>query len=167
MMFIPAPGQGALGIQIKNNNHKLRKILNKLSHKETLDNVVFERKILNGIGGGCQSPVGAFSRIDKNGIRMTWVTYSEKVEKTPTRFLTYSNDPRVIVNKVKNKSKNKNIWISRNLDDKSIFYKLLANKGHNVTNQSLIEKEAIKINNLPKCDWIFLILFSHLIQLRN
>ena len=170
MMFIPAPGQGALGIQIKNSNHKLRKILNKLTHKETLYNVVFERKILNGIGGGCQSPVGAFSRIDKNGIRTTWVTYSEKVEKTPTRFLTYSNDPRVIINKVKNKTKNKNIWISRKLDDKSIFYKLLANKGHNVTNQSLIEKEVIKINDLPKCDWIFfnsIFSFDSIKELKN
>ena len=65
MMFIPAPGQGALGIQIKNSNHKIRKIINKLSYKETSDNVVFERKILNGIGGGCHSPIGAFSKIDK------------------------------------------------------------------------------------------------------
>ena len=155
MMFIPAPAQGALGIQIKNSSHKLKKILTKLSHKETLDNVVFERKILNGIGGGCHSPMGAFSKIDKNGIRRTWVSYSEKVDKTPTRFLTYSNDISAIVHKVKNKTKNKNVWISRKLHKESIFSKLLTNKGHNVTGQSLIEKEVIKINQLPKCDWIF------------
>jgi uroporphyrinogen-III synthase len=69
--------------------------------------------------------------------------------------LTYSNDISAIVDKVKNKTKNKNVWISRKLHEESIFNKLLTNKGHNVTGQSLIEKELIKINQLPKCDWIF------------
>ena len=89
MTFIPAPAQGALGIQTKNSNHKLKKFLNKLTDKETLENVFFERKILEGIGGGCHSPMGAFSKIDKNGDRSTWVSYSEKIDKTPIRFLTY------------------------------------------------------------------------------
>ena len=69
--------------------------------------------------------------------------------------MTYSNDISAIVHKVKNKTKNKNVWISRKLHKDSIFSKLLTNKGHNVTGQSLIEKEVIKINQLPKCDWIF------------
>ncbi len=146
IMFIPAPAQGALGIQIKNSNHELKKILTKLSHKETLDNVVFERKILNGIGGGCHSPMGVFSKTGKNGIRRTWVSYSEKVNKTPKRFLTYSNDISAIVDKLKNKTKNKNVWISRKLREKSIFSKLLTNNGHLITGQSLIKKEVIKIN---------------------
>ena len=155
MTFIPAPAQGALGIQTKNSNHKLKKFLNKLTDKETLDNVFFERKILEGIGGGCHSPMGAFSKIDINGNRSTWVSYSEKIDKTPIRFLTYSNDISAIVDKVKNKTKNKKIWISRRLNDKSIFRKLLNYNGHYITGQSLIEKEIIKINQLPECDWVF------------
>ena len=63
--MIPAPAQGALGLQIRNNDEYLIKILSKINHKETEGDVAFERKILNGIGGGCHSPMGAFSKIDQ------------------------------------------------------------------------------------------------------
>jgi hydroxymethylbilane synthase len=155
MTFIPAPAQGALGIQIRNSSVQLKQIVNKLAHKETLENVAFERKILNGIGGGCHSPMGAFSKTDKNGKRSTWVSYSENVNQTPIRFLSYSKDINTIVDRLKKKSQNKKVWISRKLNENSLFSKLLRNKGHSITGQSLIEKEIIKINQLPKCDWIF------------
>lgn len=152
--FIPAPAQGALGIQIRDSSLQLKQIVNKLSHKETLENVVFERKILNSTGGGCHSPMGVFSKID-NGIRNTWVTYSKEVNDYPIRFLSYSNNVSAIVAKIKSKNKNKKIWISRTLNNNSIFSKLLTNKSHEVTGNSLIQKQEIKINQLPDCDWIF------------
>ena len=53
-------------------------------------------------------------------------------------------------------------------DDKKVFYKLLTNKGHNVTTQSLIDKELIKINNLPKMiDFNSIFSFDSIKELKN
>ena len=53
-----SPGQGALGIEVLYNNKKLIKIIKKISHKETIDCVNQERKILKKYGGGCHQKIG-------------------------------------------------------------------------------------------------------------
>ena len=154
-IFIPAPAQGALGLQIRNNDEYLINILSKINHKETEGNVAFERRILNGIGGGCHSPMGAFSKINQNGKRNTWVTFSENVDKTPIRFFSDSESTEEILEKIKQKKRSKTVWISRELNSDSILRKLLENSSCYITAQSLIEKTKLSLEFLPKCDWIF------------
>ena len=154
-IFIPAPAQGALGLQIRNNDEYLIHILSKINHKETEGNVAFERRILNGIGGGCHSPMGAFSKINQNGKRNTWVTFSENVDKTPIRFFSDSESTEEILEKIKQKKRSKTVWISRELNSDSILRKLLENSSCYITAQSLIEKTKLSLEFLPKCDWIF------------
>ncbi|MBM77507.1 MAG: hydroxymethylbilane synthase [Crocinitomicaceae bacterium] len=154
--FIPAPAQGALGLQIRDNDHSLKKIISKLNDPNTNENVNFERNILNGIGGGCHSPFGAYSKLNQNGERNTWVTFANKVEETPYRFATNSNDVSSIIAKFKTSFKNKNIWISRSLKEGSVFKKILSDLGIEVVGKSLIDKKIIKQDSLPNCDWIFI-----------
>ena len=68
--FIPAPAQGALGLQVRQSDKKLKKTLEKISHKDSEEDVNFERKILNGINGGCHSPFGVYSFKDQSGERI-------------------------------------------------------------------------------------------------
>ena len=154
-IFIPAPAQGALGLQIRNNDEYMIKILSKINHKETEGDVAFERRILNGIGGGCHSPMGAFSKINQNGKRNTWVTFSENVDKTPIRFFSDSESTEEILKKIEQKKRSKKVWISRELNSDSILRKLLENSNCYITSQSLIEKTKLSLEFLPKCDWIF------------
>ena len=56
----PAPGQGALAIQTRTQDHALE-ICAALNHDPTARAVHCERTVLSGLGGGCQLPIGAFA----------------------------------------------------------------------------------------------------------
>lgn len=66
--FIPAVGQGALGLEVRSNDNVCNKLLEFLNHKETAIAVRAERAFLNRLEGGCQVPIGAYAIIDNNQI---------------------------------------------------------------------------------------------------
>jgi len=57
--FVPAPAQGALGWQIRENDQELEAIMAQLIHVSTKRNIEAERNVLRHIQGGCQVPLGA------------------------------------------------------------------------------------------------------------
>ncbi|HEU5377653.1 MAG TPA: hydroxymethylbilane synthase [Ktedonobacteraceae bacterium] len=61
--ILPAPGQGALGIQCR-EEHAWLDLLADLNHRETLLAVTAERAFLKGLGGGCSMPVAAYAHIE-------------------------------------------------------------------------------------------------------
>jgi len=154
--FIPAPAQGALGLQVRQSDKKLKKTLEKISHKDSEEDVNFERKILNGINGGCHSPFGVYSFKGQSGERISWVSYSDKVSKTPIRFISKSSKIETIVDKINSKLNPFSIWISRSLAEDSIFSKLTKSLPVSLTAESLIDMKILKIDTIPKCDWIFI-----------
>jgi hydroxymethylbilane synthase len=58
---IPAPAQGALAIECRNNDDAVISALQGLHHTPTAKAVAIERGILKGIGGGCQVPLAAYA----------------------------------------------------------------------------------------------------------
>ena len=154
--FIPAPAQGALGLQVRESDKDLMRILEKITHKESQENVNFERKILNGINGSCHSPLGVYSVKDQNGLRTSWVSYADKVSETPFRFISKSSDIKKIVDKINSKTNTFSIWISRYLAKDSVFNKLTKSSRISLTAEPLIEMKIVKIDLLPNCDWIFI-----------
>lgn len=58
-VYIPAIGQGALGIEIRTDEEVLCKELEFLNHKPTEMTVRAERAFLKELDGGCQVPIGA------------------------------------------------------------------------------------------------------------
>lgn len=62
--MIPAPAQGALAIQCRTNDKTTLKVCEQINCKQTALSVNIERKILKGIGGGCQLPIGALVQIE-------------------------------------------------------------------------------------------------------
>ncbi len=65
--FLPACGQGALGIEIRDRDTKVADLLAPLDDMPTRLAVTAERTFLGALGGGCQAPIGAFGRISENG----------------------------------------------------------------------------------------------------
>ena len=57
---MPAPGQGALGIEIRVGDARAEAALRPLDHRETARRVEAERRVLAALGGGCQAPVAAY-----------------------------------------------------------------------------------------------------------
>lgn len=58
--FIPAPAQGVLGLQIRDSDTELWKIVGQLNVAEVAIRIAVERRILNLFEGGCQLPLGAY-----------------------------------------------------------------------------------------------------------
>jgi len=67
-VMIPAPGQGALGLQIRASDDELAELLAPLADAESTHCVTAERVLLDRLGGGCQLPLGACAEIDAAGM---------------------------------------------------------------------------------------------------
>lgn len=59
--LMPAPGQGALAVQIRADDGELGQWLGKLDHLRTRLETTAERALLGYLEGGCQVPVGAIA----------------------------------------------------------------------------------------------------------
>lgn len=66
--ILPAVGQGALGIEIQEENFFANELLKSVHHQETFIAVVAERALLRTLEGGCQVPIGAFAEVKTNGL---------------------------------------------------------------------------------------------------
>jgi len=64
--MIPAPAQGALAVQCRKNDDAITTLCQTIHCKNTAQCVHIERKILSGIGGGCQLPIGALVQIEQD-----------------------------------------------------------------------------------------------------
>lgn len=63
--FLPAPGQGALGIEIRQDDDGVARAARCLHDRSTHSAVSAERAMLDELAGGCQMPVGAWARLDE------------------------------------------------------------------------------------------------------
>jgi hydroxymethylbilane synthase len=70
--MMPAPGQGALGLEIRADDRATRAALQPLADAESTAAVQAERTVLAALGGGCQAPVAAWvgDRETGNGKRL-------------------------------------------------------------------------------------------------
>ncbi|MDG1455283.1 MAG: hydroxymethylbilane synthase [Planctomycetota bacterium] len=59
----PAPGQGALALEVREDDDKVREVVSRLDDSLTRQCVVAERSLLSALGGGCHLPVGALAGV--------------------------------------------------------------------------------------------------------
>jgi hydroxymethylbilane synthase len=59
----PAPGQGAIAVQIRSNDARLLGLAAAIDHPATRAAVEAERRFLRRSGGGCRAPIGALASI--------------------------------------------------------------------------------------------------------
>lgn len=70
-LVIPACSQGAIAIEIRENDPKIAGIVGSVNDKNTLIATEAERAFLRTLEGGCQIPVGSYSRIDGDKFEIT------------------------------------------------------------------------------------------------
>ena len=68
--ILPAVGQGALAIEIREGDKNIENIISRLNHNETYLASIAERTFLETLQGGCQVPIGAYSEIENNKITL-------------------------------------------------------------------------------------------------
>ena len=68
-VMIPACGQGAIGIEIRDEEWA-RRFVEPINHGQTLREIEIERTLLARIGGGCHMPLGIHSVIAGNTVKL-------------------------------------------------------------------------------------------------
>ena len=74
-LMLPCVGQGAIGIEIRADDGRIQKICERLNHFNTSAAVTAERAFLRGMGGGCQSPVGALAEVEGERLILRAVSF--------------------------------------------------------------------------------------------
>lgn len=66
-VFLPAGGQGAVGIECRSDDAALQALLQPLHHRQTADCVRAERALNRRLEGGCQVPIAGYAILLENG----------------------------------------------------------------------------------------------------
>lgn len=74
--MLPAPGQGALAVQMRKDDDRLTTLLASLEHAPTRLATTAERALLGFLEGGCQVPVGAFAQFEGSTLQLRAIVAS-------------------------------------------------------------------------------------------
>ena len=97
--FLPAPGQGILGLQTREEDDETNQIVGRLDDPAARMQTRLERGLLARFEGGCQLPLGAYSDISGENLNLTAVL---GVRENDTwvglrRASTSGNDPDTVI----------------------------------------------------------------------
>ncbi|MBW1615003.1 MAG: hydroxymethylbilane synthase [Deltaproteobacteria bacterium] len=70
-IILPAAGQGALCVQIRQEDNKILSVAEKLNSETTQYEVAGERALLHKLEGDCQIPIAAFGKANNNKYALT------------------------------------------------------------------------------------------------
>lgn len=79
--MLPCVGQGAIGVEIRAHDERIAGICERLNHFNTFQCVAAERAFLRAMGGGCQSPVGAYAEVSGERIFMRAISFRDTTVK--------------------------------------------------------------------------------------
>jgi hydroxymethylbilane synthase len=66
----PAPGQGALAVQVRRADARLVELVSGIDDDEIRSAVEAEREVLKATGGTCRAPVGALALVGKDAFTL-------------------------------------------------------------------------------------------------
>jgi|TARA_B100001093_G_scaffold9714_1_gene9210 hydroxymethylbilane synthase len=75
--MLPAVGQGIIAVQCRKNDKLTSDIIKKINHKDTSLCATAERKMLQTIGGDCETAVGGLAEIHNNNIKLKAQLFSD------------------------------------------------------------------------------------------
>lgn len=65
--MLPAPAQGAIGVETRSDDRRLRALIAKIDDEKTHACILAERRLLAGLNGDCRSPVAALAERREDG----------------------------------------------------------------------------------------------------
>src|SRR5690606_21282915 len=89
--MVPAPAQGVLALQIREDDTMLGDVLRKINDSEVAATTKVEREILHYFEGGCRMPIGAYCT-KENDAYLVWVSRAADDDDYPVRYHTRSYD---------------------------------------------------------------------------
>ncbi len=74
--WLPAPGQGAIAIECRAHDARIRTLLNAIDHAPSRAAVLAERALLAALGGNCHSPIAVLTTADGDALNMRAALFS-------------------------------------------------------------------------------------------
>lgn len=161
--IIPAPAQGVLAIQIRENDQELFDILQQINDDEVAKTIAVERKVLNLFEAGCHAPLGCYCR-KRDGKYEAWTSIADTNEDFPDRVYIQSDSTEGMAETIFSKYKKdrnlpKSVFITRDLDENSYLARALQKHNIHIDARSLIKIfPTINVLDsfiLKRADWIF------------
>jgi hydroxymethylbilane synthase len=87
--MLPAPAQGAIGIEVLADNQRVRGLIEAIDHRPTHICVMAERRLLEGLGGDCRSSIAALATCEGDQIHLRAEILSpdgKEVQRIDMRF---------------------------------------------------------------------------------
>jgi len=161
--LIPAPAQGALAIQVRENDKELFDALQPLNHPNVVEELAVERKVLKLFGGGCHLPLGCYCYRDEGMFRV-FTSKADEGDDFPDRLFIEAASTEGLAEKVvsyfeKDRKFPQKVFISRDLGVNSYFRKALEKHHIEIEARSLIRTVSVITVLDPyilrNADWIF------------
>ena len=67
--FLPAVGQGAIGIETREDNKSVRDILVRVDHGDTSTAIACERAFLGALDGSCKTPIAGHATVSGDAVQ--------------------------------------------------------------------------------------------------
>lgn len=104
--FVPAPGQGVIAYQVRADDKATRTAVLKLHNADSAAITNVERRVLQLMEGGCQTPLGVHGEKDQAGNYHFWAAWAPDLDKALIQVRVSQNThfgiAEAIVSKLKN-----------------------------------------------------------------
>jgi hydroxymethylbilane synthase len=93
--LLPAPAQGAIGVEVRSGDRRVRTLIGAIDDQATHLCVGAERRLLQGLGGSCRSPVAALATLQGDEIWLRAEILTEdggELERGELRFASGDED---------------------------------------------------------------------------
>ncbi len=102
--WLPAPAQGAIGIECLAARADLRALLDAIDHKPSHAAIDAERGVLRGLGGTCHSPIAVLTTADGDSLTLRAALFSpdgaERIEASATFPAGDTDGPAALAHKL-------------------------------------------------------------------
>lgn len=160
--FVPAPAQGVLAWQTREDDNELLEIIDEINDLDVLIKINIERQILNMFDGGCQLPLGAYcdtEEDDEDRLRFkVWVSVASAWNEQPKQMYFETLDTDGFTDQIVDHIhaiRPQKIFITKTFKENDYLASALKRLKFEVEGKSLIEFKQIRIKELPKTEWIF------------
>ena len=157
--FVPAPAQGVLALQVREDDRDLFQALQALNSEEVAADIGRERGVLKQLQGGCQVPFGALCSA-QNGSMQYWAFLANRSGEAPRRVYFTGNPTDFSAEKMLAKlqnPRNKCVLVTRTMRPGGTALRMLEESGCEVTQQSFINIKPLPLDapDWQKVDWLF------------
>ena len=96
--WLPAPAQAAIGIECRSDDAQARDYLAAIDHAPSHAEILAERRLLEGLGGSCSSPIAALTKTDGDALVLRAAIFStdgrERIEDSASFASDDEDAPR-------------------------------------------------------------------------